>query len=370
MAWPHVADESNLPTPALVLWQDTIAQNIDAMLAMVGGDPARLRPHVKTHKLEPLVRLQIGRGITCFKAATIAEAEMTADAGASDVLLAYPAVGPTVHRLLSLARKHPATRFSTLVDHPQSLTALEAAAHASGLRIGAWLDIDCGQHRTGIAPGPAATALHGSLAASSALEYRGLHVYDGHIHIADPIARRNAFDAAMKPFLEWRQQLIDHGLPIPSTVAGGSPTFPFHAEAGDGRQCSPGTTILWDAGYGGKFPDLPFLPAAVLVTRVVSKPTPGRFTIDLGHKAVAADPAPPRATILECPDATFPSHSEEHLVVETPDADSFSIGQVLHAIPMHICPTVALHSEAVVVNGNGTIVATWPIAARARRLAV
>ncbi len=370
MAWPHVIDESALPTPSLVLWPDRIARNIDAMLAMVGGNASRLRPHVKTHKLGPLVRLQIARGIARYKAATIAEAEMTAEAGAADVLLAYPAVGPTVDRLIALAQKFPTVRFSTLVDHPDGLAALAGAAQRAQTRLGVWMDIDCGQHRTGIVPGPAATGLYRAMIATSALENRGLHVYDGHIHLADPAARRSAFDEAMAPFEAWRQGLLDAGLPVPATVAGGSPTFRFHAEADDGRQCSPGTTVLWDAGYGGRFPDLPFEPAAVLLTRVVSKLSPGRFTLDLGHKAVAADPAPPRVLIPECPEATFPSHSEEHLVVECPHADSFRIGQVLHAIPMLICPTVALHAVALVVDESGAVCGTWPIAARARRLTV
>jgi D-serine deaminase-like pyridoxal phosphate-dependent protein len=62
-------------------------------------------------------------------------------------------------------------------------------------------------------------------------------------------------------------------------------------------------------------------------------------------------------------------HSEEHVVIETPRAAEFSIGQVLHAFPKHICPTVALHSEAVLIEGGRTA-AHWPIPARGRRLTV
>jgi D-serine deaminase-like pyridoxal phosphate-dependent protein len=127
--------------------------------------------------------------------------------------------------------------------------------------------------------------------------------------------------------------------------------------------------MLWDFGYGDKFPDLPFEPAAVLLTRVVSKLAGNRLCLDLGHKAVASENPHPRVRLLEIPDATFLMHSEEHLVIETPRADEFAIGQCLHGIPRHICPTVALHNEAWVSQG-GTAVTTWPITARGRRITV
>ena len=127
--------------------------------------------------------------------------------------------------------------------------------------------------------------------------------------------------------------------------------------------------MLWDFGYGEKFADLPFVPAAVLLTRVVSKPGQTRLCLDLGHKAVASENPHPRVRLLELPDAVAVMHSEEHLVVETPRAGDFRIGQCLHGIPRHVCPSVALHSEAWVVE-NGAARECWPITARARRLTV
>jgi len=109
--------------------------------------------------------------------------------------------------------------------------------------------------------------------------------------------------------------------------------------------------------------------AALLLTRVVSKPGANRLCLDLGHKAVAAENPPPRVRVLELPDATAIVHSEEHLVVETPCANEFRIGQCLHGIPRHICPTVALYSEAWVIE-SGAAHECWPITARARRLRI
>ena len=94
-AWYAVRNAADLPTPALLLHEERIGANLDAMLR-IAGDPARLRPHVKTHKLPQLVARQVARGITRFKAATIAEADMTPGAGGIDILLAYQPVGPLI----------------------------------------------------------------------------------------------------------------------------------------------------------------------------------------------------------------------------------------------------------------------------------
>jgi len=127
------------------------------------------------------------------------------------------------------------------------------------------------------------------------------------------------------------------GLIVKELVAGGSPTFGIHAEHTD-RTLSPGTTVLWDFGYGDKHPDLPFLPAAVLLTRVVSKPGNDRITLDLGHKSVAPENPHPRVRFEELPEANFLMQSEEHLVIELEQRERFAIGQALHGVPRHVCP--------------------------------
>ncbi len=114
------------------------------------------------------------------------------------------------------------------------------------------------------------------------------------------------------------------GLPEPRLVLGGTPTFPIHAALDAlGIECSPGTCTLHDFGYATRYPDLPFEPAAVLLSRVISHPCPDRLCLDLGHKAVAADPPRARVSLLDVPDATLGGQSEEHLVVETPHAHRF-----------------------------------------------
>ena len=366
MDWFRLSNEDEVPSPALLIFEERADANVRLMLEIAGG-PTRLRPHVKTHKLGPLVARQLALGITKFKCATIAEAEMCALAGAPDVLLAFAPVGPNVARFCELAHAFPTVRFSTIADDPAAIRALSAAASAARLTIDVLLDLDCGMHRTGVAP-DAALALYRQLAGSTGLRAAGLHAYDGHLHEADPATRRAQCDAAFAPVLALRTALEKSGLPVPTLVAGGTPTFPFHTAHRD-RECSPGTSVLWDFGYGDKFADLPFQCAAVLLARVVSKPGPNLLCLDLGHKAVAAENPHPRVRLLELPDATAVMHSEEHLVIETPRAAEFAVGDALHGIPRHVCPTVALHSEAVLVRG-GAAAERWPITARARRITI
>jgi D-serine deaminase-like pyridoxal phosphate-dependent protein len=235
------------------------------------------------------------------------------------------------------------------------------------------VDLDVGQHRTGIAVGDGALALYEKAAKLPGLTPEGLHAYDGHNNQEQRADREAAVRAALGPVLELRAELERRGLPVPRVVAGGTPAFPVYAAIRDvpGLECSPGTYVLHDHGYGSKYPDLTGVtPAAVLLTRVISRPTPNRVTFDLGTKAVASDPAmPKRAHLLDVPDAAVVGHNEEHLVVETPAADRFTPGDVAYALPGHVCPSVALHREALIAEG-GKVVGRWVIAARDRMLTV
>ena len=184
--WFQVQGEELIDSPALLVHEERMEENLRRMIAQA-GDVGRLRPHIKTHKLPQVLRRHLAHGIRKFKAATIAEAEMCAMAGAPDVLLAYPPVGPRADRLADLAREHPATRFSVVVDDPGVARALSSVAVSRGLELEVLVDIDCGQHRTGIAPGEGAVALYRLLASLPGLRPGGLHVYDGHLHDRDPV---------------------------------------------------------------------------------------------------------------------------------------------------------------------------------------
>jgi len=403
-AWYRISNEADVASPALLVYPDRIDENLRRMTAIAGG-PERLRPHVKTHKMPEVIALARGRGITKFKAATIAEAEMTAAAAAvsacggspaaavfacggspaaavfacggspaaavshaSDVLLAYPVVGPAAARLVALGPRFPHTRFRAVVDSDEGLDDLERAATAADALIDVLLDLDVGMHRTGVPPGPEAVRLARRIAAAPQLTFGGLHAYDGHLHDTDHARLVTRVAEAFAPVWRLRDELAAAGLPVPRVVAGGTPTLPILARHAD-VELGAGTTVLWDSGQPVISPDLDFLNAAVLLARVVSRPVAGRLCLDLGHKAVASEMPHPRLRILGLDDAEFVMHSEEHLVVETPRAAEFPVGTVIYAVPRHICPTVALHERAWVVR-DGRADTEWDVAARRRRLTV
>lgn len=366
-AWFHIDDEAALPTPSLVLYKDRIEYNLRLMLEIAGG-PERLRPHVKTHKLAPLIVRQVELGITRFKCSTIAEAEMTAAAGGTDILLAMPCVGANAHRFARLAQVFPNVRFSTIADDEETICILASAVQQAGVDVGVYLELDCGMGRTGIVPGTQAALLARVIKETPRLQFAGLHAYDGHIHAPSLEERERLCEQAFAPVLAFRDELNGQGILVKELVAGGSPTFAIHARHTD-RTLSPGTTVLWDFGYGDKHPDLPFLPAAVLLTRVISKPGTDRITLDLGHKSVAPENPHPRVRFEELPEAEVLMQSEEHLVLKVDQRERFLIGQTLHGIPRHVCPTVSMHGEAYVIQ-NGAHIDTWPITARNRRITV
>jgi D-serine deaminase-like pyridoxal phosphate-dependent protein len=191
-----------------------------------------------------------------------------------------------------------------------------------------------------------------------------LHVYDGHIHNSDFKERKAVVERDFIPVDHLIAQIVQAGLPAPAIVAGGTPSFPVHAMR-QGIETSPGTTVLWDAGYRTNYPDMEFLESAILLMRVVSKPNRNLLCLDLGHKAIAAEMQPPRLRIPGLTAFRFISHSEEHLVIETPRAEEFSPGDLLTAVPWHICPTVPRYSSAFVVKDR-KITGEWKVDARDR----
>jgi len=362
-------DPSELLSPSLLIYRDIVERNLQGMVELARGAD-RLRPHVKTHKMADIVQMAIAEGITKHKCATIAEAEMVAASGGTDVLLAYPIVGPNVKRFARLAFAYPETTFRAVVDDADAARHLSRSLGGVEKPIPVLIDLEIGMGRTGIMPGPAAEALYQLISTLPNLTPDGLHAYDGHIHDTDVEMRRKAVKPGQEKTLALRDKLLASGFPVPRLVMGGTPTFPIHAELDvPGVECSPGTIVLQDHGYATRYPDLAFTPAALLLTRVISRPRPGRLCLDLGHKAVAADPSGPRVHLPDIPDAKYVGHNEEHLIVETDLDGQFPVGSALLAIPTHICPTSALHRQVYVIRDGG-LVDQWEVQARDRVLVI
>ncbi|MDP4129758.1 MAG: D-TA family PLP-dependent enzyme [Bacteroidota bacterium] len=363
--WYHIEDVDRIDSPALCVYKDRVKQNINLLLGVV--PPQRLRPHVKTHKMLELSRMMMDAGISKFKCATIAEAEMLGMAGARDVLMAYEVTGPKIQRLLKLIKKYPGTRFSCLVDSAAGALALSDGFIREQLQAEVYMDLNVGMNRTGILPADA-PALFETIHLLKGIRVAGLHAYDGHIHDKDPEIRRKRCLEAFAGTSELKKQLESAaGHPL-TLVAGGSPTFLIHA-AQDDRECSPGTFIFWDKGYAENLADQPFQFAALLLCRVVSIISSQLLCVDLGHKSVAAENPQPRVFFLNAPEAVPGAQSEEHLVLTVTDTRNYEIGQVLYGVPWHICPSVALYDRAMVIDNNRWQ-ETWNVIARQRMISI
>ena len=366
----QVDKPQEINSPALIVFRDIVKQNIRQMIA-IAGDAKRLCPHCKTHKMPEVTKLELQMGIVKQKCATIAEAEMLADAGVEDIFLAYNLVGPNIARAMQFLDRYPKVRLAVTADHELAIAELGKAAQQAEKTIDVLLDLDVGQHRTGVEPGPRAVELYRQIVETNGLNPGGLHVYDGQNHQTSVDERRAAILACWKPVAQLRDELVANGWPVPRIVTGGTGQFPIWASIDDPTiEPSPGTCIFQDIGYQQMFPDLEFTPAALLLTRVISLPTADRITLDLGYKACASDPpAGKRLYFPRLPDAVEVLQNEEHLVLQTNQSPKFKPGDHLLAIPRHICPTSALHKQAYVVS-EGNVVDRWEITARDRQLTI
>ena len=340
------------------------------MIALAGG-AARLRPHVKTHKMAEIVRLVESSGIRKHKCATIAEAEMVAAAGGTDVLLAYPLTGPNLKRFVQLVRGYRSTTFRATVDHPDAARALSAAAEGLVAPMPVLVDLEIGMGRTGIQPGEAAAELYALIDELPNLVADGLHAYDGHIHDTD---LSNA--AACRPIGPGEHA----GAARPAAETG-----PARASAGGGwnadladpcRARSPGRRMfagnsrairqqLSDAlsrpaihpgGLAADAGGQPPGPRADLSSTWVTRPSPPTPSVP------AHDPA-------RLDDARPVVHSEEHMVVETAQADSIPIGTASPRDSDARLPDCRLHRRAYVIE-DGQVVGQWEVTARDRVLGV
>jgi len=364
----NIQNIHEIDSPALVIYPHLIQKNIDRMKE-IAGDVNRLRPHVKTHKMAEVVKMQMDNGIKKFKCATIAEAEMLGKTGAVNVLLAYQPVGPKVNRLAAIVEQFPNTNFACLVDDLAAAENISTTFLSKNKTIEVWLDLDVGQHRTGIFADQKALDLFLFCKKLTGISPVGFHVYDGHIRDNDFEKRKKRSDECFQLVEKLVAQIEKLGESKPLIVAGGSPTFNVHALR-ENVDCSPGTCLFWDYGYQKMLPEQKFNWAALVISRIISKPSNHLLCVDLGHKSIAAENPFPRVHFFNLPDAKQVAQSEEHLVLEVGDNSTFKIGKVLYGVPKHICPTCALYEKAIVIDENGFAKKEWKVIARDRRITI
>ena len=367
LPWFEIQNIDTIDSPALALHPDRIQQNIQTLLRSI-DDVNRLRPHVKTHKSGEVSKMMLEAGIKKFKCATIAEAEMLAMVEAPDVLLSYQPVGPKVNRFAALIKKYPTTTFSCLIDNLQSAKNLSTVFSDHSVPVQLYIDLNVGMNRTGIVP-ESALKLYENCKSLTGITIVGLHAYDGHLREADFSQRVKRSDEVYSKVKALQRIIsIKEGVKL-SIVAGGTPTYSIHCRRKE-IECSPGTFIYWDKGYEEMLKEQHYLFAAVVITRVISKPTEDSICIDLGHKSIASENAlAQRVYFLNGTDLEPTGHSEEHMTFKTKVGNTYAVGDVLYGIPYHVCPTIALYDESNIIRNNNAT-EQWVNLSRNRKITV
>ena len=351
----------DLDTPALLLDGPATDRNIRRMADFFQGRPGQLRPHFKNHKCATLARRQLEAGsaigITCAK---LGEAEVLADAGIDDVLIANQVVGaPKLPRLVALARRVKTLRIA--VDHVDQAVAVAHAATQEGVTIGVLVEVDIGMGRCGAPPGEPALELTRRLAELKGIRFDGLQAYEGHlVDIPDLDERRRRTEESVQQAIETRHLIERAGIPV-ALVSGGSTSS--HAITGliDGiDEIQAGTYVTMDWMYRRLTPQ--FELALSILARVISRPKPDVAVLDVGLKGVGHEFGPPKPR--ELIDADCGSFlAEEHCIVTgCPD---WRLGQTVELIPGHACTTCNLYRQ-IHVHQAGRVVDVWPIEASGR----
>ena len=370
MDYPRV-DVTGIPSPAILVFKPLLEHNLGEMLA-IAGSPDRLRPALQDTQ-DPRDRQAVpaARGDSATSAPPRARRRCASRPA--------PAISswPTSLWARWWSSSHnwrPRTECAARVPgglRDGGRVALTAAT-AAGVIVGAMVDLDTGLHRTGLPVGEEAMRLYRRVTRSPGLRPAGLHVYDAQNNRNPDLADRTAaVERTIAPVLEMAEALRREGHAVPELLCGGTGTFPVYARYGGSITCSPGTAVFWDAGYSNAFPDLDarLAQAALMLGRVVSRPTPQHITLDLGTKGIASDPPiGKRGVILGLEDAVTTVHNEEHWVVTSERAGAYHVGDSVYVVPTHICPNTNLYPLLYIVDDQGTVSERWEVVARHRPL--
>jgi D-serine deaminase-like pyridoxal phosphate-dependent protein len=359
---------TELSTPTLAIDLDILERNLDRMAKLCREQGVGLRPHTKTHKTPEVARMQLERGALGLTVAKVGEAEVFAEAGLDDILVAFPIFGAEkLRRLATLGRNR---RLLVSLDHEATARELSHAATSQQATIGVLVEFDAGFHRCGLRSGPDCVTLARKIASMPGLAFRGLMTYFGNIwgpreerareakHVAAEVAK------ALAAFDEAR-------MPIEILSGGSTPSAEFAGEIPGLTEIRPGTYVYNDLNTYHQGACTLDDCAARVVTTVVSTAVPGKVIIDAGSKTLSSDllgsgPKTGHGLVVEAPDAPIIKLNEEHGHVDiTKSSHQFRVGEVVTVIPNHVCTCVNMHDEVFLLRG-GEVVGSWRVAARGK----
>jgi len=359
-------NETKLLTPVLVIYPAVVRHNIDRMIAVMGGEPGRWRPHLKTAKLGYVMKMLVEAGVTTAKCATTLELLTACEAGFQDVLVAYPHMGRNAERVAAIAAAYPHVKVSAIVE------AKEQIRDWMNTPVDLFIDINTGMNRTGIERDQAEilTELASAIQAAG-LRFRGLHFYDGNSAEPDLAERSKRAHARYDDLLQLIAAAETESVHIKEVITAGTPavpcalSYPGLWNASFTHQLSPGTVIYNDASSLAQLPESYDLkPAALVISQVVSHPKPDVVTCDAGHKSVSVDSGVPNCLVLGKGELRALKPSEEHLPFAISDsARQPPLGELLYLLPRHICPTVNNYDWAAIVE-RGAVTSVERVSAR------
>lgn len=362
-------DLDELDTPSLVVDLDALERNIGEMAAVAGAAGVRLRPHTKTHKAPEIARMQVEAGAAGITVAKLGEAEVMADAGLEDLLIAFPLVGD---------RK--LTRLRELLERADVRVSLDAVEVAEGVgRVGKDLgrdvpvlvEVDTGLHRMGRAAGDASARLALDIASVPGVEVVGLLTHAGHGYRAsDPDELRTIATREVLDLTDTAERCEREGLPIREISVGSTPTARIAAAVPGVTEIRPGTYVFNDVQQLRLGIATEGTCAARVLATVVARPTAERFLIDGGTKSFSSDggdgpPYPGRGVVAGRPDLLLDFMSEEHGVGHLVGDAELRIGERIQVIPLHVCSMVNLFDAAFGIR-NGVVEREIAIAARGK----
>ena len=352
-----------LDTPCLLLDLERLEANIRRMAELAAAAQVALRPHAKTHKLIPVAERQIAAGSAGLTVAKLGEAELLADHGIDDLLIAYPVWGDGKwERLCRLAES---AEIRVAADSLEVFEGISAAAARRGLTIPVRIEVDTGYARCGVQSADEALRPAQALDRLPGVRLVGLVSFAGQTYDAprSDIGAVAAADAAA--LLEAAEVLRDGGFAVPEISAGSTPSATRVQDLAGITEIRPGTYVFSDrdqAAFGwGTLDDCALTAAAT----VVSHPTPTRAIIDAGTKTLSSDRARTAdgwGDIRGHPDWRIVSLNEEHGILEVPAGEA-RIGTQIEIVPNHACGMLNLH-DWVAARRDGEVVDWWPVEGR------
>ena len=356
---------AELPTPALLLDLELFEANLRYMADYVARAGKKLRPHAKAHKCVQIAKRQIAAGAVGVCVATVNEAELMAKAGIPGVLLTSPVADRgKCTRMAALATI--AEDISVAVDHLHQVQMYAEAAAQAGVKLNMVVDLDMGDHRTGVAPGVAAFELARAITASPNLLFGGLQAYSVRAsHMQEIEGRAEYSSGVLQGALDTLLLLQTHGIDTPVITCGSSGSYAADAALPYVTELQAGSYALMDVAYA-RIGGIPFGHALTVLATVISANHVDRVTVDAGFKAFATD-RPFGPDLLKLPGMRYAWAGDEFGYVFFDDArHRLALGDRLRFLPPHCDPTVNLYDRIHVCRAN-LVQDVWPVMDRYAR---